>query len=297
MVTRLAWASMVGAIAASWGAYPAMAAPPRSAAPHAARSADATYAAAQSALDEQRYFDAENLLDFAALDKVSDPRLTLLSGELSLVQNHPREALADFRKAASSSAIHAQALQGQGIALAMLGQAADALALLEQAVLEQPTAWRAWNALASQYDDRADWPRAETAYEKAMTASGGSAIVLNNRGFSRLLQHRFDDAIGDLTAALQKRPDLAQARTNLRLTLAMKGDYERALAGGSAQEQARLLNNAGLAARLRGDYSASSDLLERAIKAKGEFYGLANDNLAETRRLSSPASQAPDAVR
>ncbi len=77
----------------------------------------------------------------------------------------------------------------------------------------------------------------------------------------------------------------------------MNGDYARAVAGGSAQEQARLLNNAGWAARLRGDYPASSDLLERAIQAKGEFYGLANENLAETRRLSSPAPQAPDAVR
>ena len=71
-----------------------------------------------------------------------------------------------------------------------------------------------------------------------MEGSGGAAQVLNNRGYSRLLQHRRDEAIADLVAALRKRPDMAEARTNLRLALAMGGDYERAVSGASADDRA-----------------------------------------------------------
>ena len=85
----------------------------------------------------------------------------------------------------------------------------------------------------------------------------------------------------DSVAALQKKPDLTSARNNLRLAIAMKGDYGRAVAGGGDNDRAAILNNAGFAAMLRGDYSQAKDLLGQAIKAKGEYYAVAAANLAD----------------
>ncbi len=144
---------------------------------------------------------------------------------------------------------------------------------MQRAVTEDPSAWRAWNALAGEYDNRREWTQAGAAYDHAFTDSSGAAVVLSNRGYSRLLQGRVDEGVADFVDALKKKPDFAEARTNLRLGLAMKGDYTRAVSGGSPQDQgSALLNNAGFAAALRGDYAQAEDLLDQAMKAKGEYY-------------------------
>lgn len=249
----------------------------------------------QRAIDEQRLLDAGRILDEALLGGAKDPRLTLLSGDVSLARGRYNAALAAYKEAEAAPADHAKALQGQGLALSMLGRSDEALAILQKSVAEDPSAWRAWNALGSEYDNRAQWSLADAAYEHAMTASGGSALVLNNRGYSRLLQHRRDEAVSDFVAALQKKPGLAEARTNLRLALAMGGDYDRAIAGGAPADQAILLNNAGFAAGMRGDYAMAEDLLGRAITLKSEYYGRASENLKIVRALAAQSAANPNA--
>ena len=121
--------------------------------------------------------------------------------------------------------------------------------------------------------------------------------MLNNRGYSRLLQHQRDLAVADFVAALRKKPDLAEARTNLRLALAMGGDYDRAIAGGTASEQAALLNNAGFAATMRGDYTSAEQLLNKALALKSEYYTVASDNLKIVRALSARSEGGSNAAR
>jgi ATP/maltotriose-dependent transcriptional regulator MalT len=99
-------------------------------------------------------------------------------------------------------------------------------------------------------------------------------------------QSRLDEAILDFVAALQKKPDLASARNNLRLAMAMKGEYDRAINGAAATDRAAVLNNAGYAAMLRGDYTKAKDLLTQAMKAKGEYYAIAAANLEMTQNLT-----------
>lgn len=240
------------------------------------------------ALDEQRYADASRLLDLASIDSSKAAELVLLSGELGLAQGRYADALVDFRAAEARPADRIDALQGQGLALSMLGQSDAALAILQKTVAEAPGAWRAWNALGGEYDRRREWDKAEAAYGHALENAKSPAVVLNNRGYSRLLQRRTDEAVEDLVAALQKKPDLAQAKTNLRLALAMKGDYRRATAAGPRDDQAALLNNAGFAASLAGDQAKAEELLDLAMKARGEFYLRASDNLTRARRAPTP---------
>ena len=241
----------------------------------------------QTAYDDQRYLDAGKLLDQALLASGSDPRLTYWAGELNLARGRYQDALSNFMSIKTEPKVHSKAMAGEGIALAKLGRSQEAIASLQAAVNEDPKAWRAWNALGSEYDRRHDWANAEAAYGHALSASEGAAIVLNNRGFSRLSQKKLDQAISDFVAALQKKPDLAPARANLRLAMSMQGEYERAVNGAVAADQAIALNNAGYAAMLRGDYDKAKDLFTRAMKVKGGYYSLAAANLEKAHNLAS----------
>jgi Flp pilus assembly protein TadD len=240
----------------------------------------------QSAFDDERYLDASRLLDQALLTSGSDPRLTYWAGALNLAHGGYQDALNNFSAIKTDPKMHTLALAGEGIALSALGRHEEAIASLQAAVMEDPKAWRAWNALGSEYDRRHDWANAEAAYTQAISGSGGAAIVLNNRGFSRLSQKKLDLAIADFVAALQKKPDLAPARNNLRLSMSMQGDYDRAIKGAPPTDQAAVLNNAGYAAMLRGDYGKARELFTQAMKAKGGYYAVAAANLELTQSLS-----------
>ncbi|HEY2052272.1 MAG TPA: tetratricopeptide repeat protein [Caulobacteraceae bacterium] len=288
----LALAAMLGAVASAQAGLLDHKRPAAAAAP---KISDADIARIQRALDEGRLLDAAKLLDAAVLAAGDDPRVTLLIGDLALARGQYADALASFKEVEAHDDTRARSLQGQGIALSLMGRRDDAIAMLKRAVAEDPSAWRAWDALAAGYDDRRDWTQAEAAYDHALANSDSAAIVLNNRGFSRLLQARAGDAIADLVQALQKKPDLAAARTNLRLAMAMKGEYDRALAGEAGHDQASLLNNVGFGAMMRGDYPKAEEFFNQAITAKGEYYDRASANLIMARTLEAKPVAAPDA--
>jgi Flp pilus assembly protein TadD len=250
------------------------------------------FAEIQRALDEQRLLDAGNLIDQALLAGDKNPRLVIFAGQLKLARARYDDALADFKQVETTPAVAGDALEGEGLALALLQRSDEAFQVLQKAVGAKPSAWRAWNALGSEYDARRRWPEAEAAYERALTESDRSPLVLNNRGFSRLLQGRPDDAVRDFVEALAKKPDLPAARTNLRLAMAMRGEYDRASAGAPQDNEAANLNNAGFVAMMRGDYAAAEKLFERAMQAKGEYYGraAANAQLAQALKTQTEAA-------
>ncbi len=239
---------------------------------------DALVADIDTALKEGRRVDATALLNRALLGGGGDPRFMVLLGEASLSRDDYEGALAAFRQVPGDGASHWRARQGEGLALSILGRSDAAIAVLREVVSKDPSLWRAWNGLGSEYDRRHDWTRAEAAYAQALQASDGDAWVLNNRGFSRLLQGRLDEAATDLVKALEKRPDLAAARGNLRLAIALQGEYGRAAAKGGGDDPAALLNNAGFGAILRGDYDKAIALLDQAGQARGAYYPLASEN-------------------
>jgi Flp pilus assembly protein TadD len=249
--------------------------------------------AISQALDERRYLDAGALLDQAVAEGVNSPEITRLTGELLLARGRTADALSVFRVLVANPAEKARALEGEGLSLSLLGRSDEALADLKQATELDPTLWRAWSGLGVEYDLRRDWQHAQTAYGKALAAPGANAaVVLNNRGYSRLLQRQTDLAAADFVAALQKDPSLAEARTNLRLTLGIEGHYARAALTGVGDDRAAVLNNIGVAAALRGDYVAADKLLNEAIAARGQFYNRAAENLQIARELAARQNQA-----
>ena len=241
------------------------------------------------AIDEQRHSDAGKLLDRAFAAGMSDPRLMVLTGELHLARGQNEDALASFSSVQITPELAAQAATGKGIALSRLGRSPEAIQALRQAVAQDPAAWRAWNALGVEYDRQKNWQQADLAYAEALKSPHAGAMVYNNRGYSRLLQGRQQEASADFVAALDRDPAFAVARTNLRLALAVRGEYERATTVSGAEDKAAILNNAGFAALMRGDLLQAESLFTQAIAARGKTYARAQENLELTRGLMASA--------
>jgi Flp pilus assembly protein TadD len=183
------------------------------------------------------------------------------------------------------------------LALSQLGRSNEALAALQSATAKDKGLWRAWNGLGREYDFRRQWSKAQAAYAAALAAPGvNMAIVLNNRGYSHLLNKEMDLASADFVAALDRDPGLAAARTNLRITLALQGAYGRAASTGVGDDRAAVLNNVGLTAAMRGDYLQAEKLLGEAMAARGQYYARAAENLQLSQDLAARADEAPAAA-
>ncbi len=263
-VTALAWLLLIPA-AAGAGQPPV-----------AAETIKADIAAA---IDEGRLADAGESLTEALRLYPGRAEFHVLEGDLDLQRGQLPEALEAYQRAESDAANRGLALQGEGIALAGLGRDAESFRRLSEAAASGVADWRTWNALGAYYDGLRQWIEADAAYAKAIDLSGGSAIVLNNRGYSRLLRRQSEAAAEDFAAALRLRPGMSPARTNLRLALAMSGQYDQATEGAGPDDQARLYNNAGLMAAARNDFPQARALLQRALTTSPEYYQRAADNL------------------
>lgn len=261
-------------------------------APAATANHEAALAELDRALDEGRLVDAGRILDMSLASGRRDPGLMLRSGELHLARQRYAEADASFAQAETAPELRARALQGRGVALAQLGRSDQAVGVLREAVKADPNLWRAWNALGVESDRRRDWTGAEEAYAKALAIPAAEAAVYNNRGYSRLLQGRLGEAAADFVAAVDKDPSLAVARSNLRLTLALRGEYAKATAVTDTNDRPAALNNAGFAAVMRGDLASAEQLFKQAIAARGSAYGRAYENLALVGALKGEAGKA-----
>ena len=243
----------------------------------------------------------QTLLDRAVIAGVKAPALTTLQGDLLIYRGRYSDALDAYKTVVGDPTEKARALQGEGLAYSLLGRSDEALGALKAATLLDKTLWKAWNGLGREYDLRREWANSKTAYAAALAAPGAdSAIILNNRGYSELLQGQIDAAATDFVAALDREPGLGAARTNLRLALAMEGHYARASVTGVGDDRAAVLNNVGLAAAMRGDYLQADKLLGEAIAAKGQYYAKAAENLELSRSLAERKDDSlslPDGAR
>lgn len=259
---------------------PQVAAPP----PSAKVSSDVIMLA-QKALAEQRLQDAEVLLERLLLTDPTNLEARLLRGEVILAKGRPNQAMSVFSGLQDFPEVEARARQGLGIALLLTGAPEPAVDHLKAAVDEDPTLWRAWNALGSYYDSREDWGDAIDAYAMALAERPNDAMILNNRGFSYFMQGDLDEAIADLQRAIRLDPKLKPAQVNLRLAHAWTGRYLHALTGVTDKELPQVLNNIGYVAMMRGDLENAEAYLQRAMETDPTFNEKAWNNLAQLRHM------------
>ena len=243
-------------------------------------AAPETLALAETAFNEGRFTDATAILERVLLGDPQNVRANYIMAEINLAIGDLRRAEAAFTQLAKIPEVRPDALQGKAIAQLRDGRGSDARADLEEAVIAAPELWRAWTALGFVYDMAREWESAEDAYTRAIELQPDAAIVHNNRGYSRILQQRYADAVGDLVAALKLDPRSAEAQRNLRIALAWDGNYNEAIAGAVPGSQAEVFNNVGYVALLKGDFDAAEGYLLRSIEADPSFNETAYRNLA-----------------
>ena len=241
-----------------------------------------------SALETRRAARAKQLYQAILAQAPDDPAALMGLGEAEVLLGDFEAALDHSRRAAELAAerteLKGRALHNSGIALLLTDRAQEAETTLEAAVENDARSWRAWNALGRARDAHKEWEKAREAYERALALAPGEAIVLNNFGLSKLSAGDLDGAARLFVRALEVSPDLATAETNLRLSLALRGQYDEAVAGVDAENLPDALNNAGYAALLRGDYPKARMLFLQAIDASPSFHEPSWSNL---RFLSS----------
>ncbi len=240
---------------------------------------------AKKAVADGRYADARTILQRVFLAEAENIQAKLLAAEVTLATGKAEHAEALFDAIASDPAVEARALQGKGLALIKLGESEKGIEVLQQAVKKNSGLWRGWNALAYQYDIEGQWQKSTKAYDQAINGSPKTAFLYNNRGFSRLLQKNTDAAIKDLRTAVRLDPKLKVARHNLRLALAWKGQYDRAMLGVVKDQQGTALNNVGFVALLRGDFPTAEAYFLRALEADAAYHQIAHKNLSYLRSL------------
>jgi Flp pilus assembly protein TadD len=244
-------------------------------------------AVAEQAIEQGRYQDAKLLLERVLLSEPNNPRARLGMAEVQLAFKSLAAAEKSFAALTEVPEVADRARQGRGIALLVKGEEQAAALVLQQAVTEDPSLWRAWNALGLLHDRNGAWAEATAAYDRALELRPDSAMLYNNRGFSYLLRREPERAIADFDTALRIDPRLVAAQENLRLAFAWTGQYERALLGVSSRDFGRAYNNVGFVALLRGDLPAAESYLLRSMEADAKFNRIANKNLEYLRGLKA----------
>ena len=274
-------------------AHPALAAasPDAATAPSLPDGATLTFEFIDKALADGRLKAAADLIT-RARNRYEGPELRLRESELLLASGLRTEAEMGFRVLEAEPALAARAKTGRAIGLMRAGETTLAQELLTTATAIDPSLARAWSALAVLADWKQDWKLAEGHYAKAIAAAPADAIIYNNRGYSRLLQRRAAEAEADFVKALDLKPGLASAETNLRLSRGLQGHYTEAFAGSKREQLGRDLNTVGYAALLRGDHKLAESYFSRALELDPQYQGTAAANLAYLKQLSGQAAAA-----
>ena len=192
--------------------------------------------AVDAAIDQRRTEDAAVLLGRILKNDPNNSQAQLRIAEMYLLSNKLLVAAAAFKHLTTIGDVRAKALQGFGIAMMRQGELDTAHKALKEAVDEDASLWRAWNALGLYYDSQSHWNDARLSYKQALAAKPNLALIRNNLGYSLLMQRKFADATSAFKMALRINPDLKAAKSNLRLSLAWEGKYQEATAGAKSAD-------------------------------------------------------------
>ena len=160
-----------------------------------------------------------------------------------------------------------------------VGKSSDPELRLNQALENDPTDPRLWNALGRFHDSTGAPLRAQDAYLQALAVGGSDASVINNLGMSLLMQGQREAAFSKFEQAAELQPDTPLYDNNRRLTLALLGDYKGATEGLPSETASDILNDAGFIAKTRNETVQATTLFKAAIDSSETYHARAHENL------------------
>lgn len=247
-------------------------------------------------LAAHKFADARAKFAHALKEQPENDRARLGLAEAQLGLRQLVDALSGFESVMESEPLRAQALQGRGVVLSLMGRDTLALPLLRQAVSRDPTLWRAWNAIGRSHAIAGEAAQALASYDRALLSNPQAAPVHNNRGMALMMAKRYDEAEEAFRRALAIDHDLPAAEMNLRLALAWQGKYDEALAGLKRSEAPPTLNNIGFVAMERGDFAKAKIFFTKAMEISPSYYPTAAKNLEYLEQQSRKVAAAPAAT-
>jgi Flp pilus assembly protein TadD len=177
----------------------------------------------------------------------------------------------------------------------------DATTAFEEVLAAAPDHTTAHHGLAIVADLTEDWTKAEHHYKQALRQQPRDANLLNDLGYSYLLQDRFFDASRYLNQAVEMQPQHEHAQINLA-TLALKqGDRDEAMSrlsqlfdpATALQHLTRLESQHGISSPNSRIAAAGSPELPPKDATVEEVMALA----AQHRRAAQAARQQRDALQ
>ena len=256
----------------------------------AQEAAVSDYALIGQAIEAGRLMQARTMLAnriVAERDSESDStELDILSAELALAERRDIQALAAFNDLDQRGITDCRVQAGLGLSLMRQQKAGEALNHLRAATKACPNNWQAWNALGVALDLDRDWHGSAAAYEAAFRLTDNRAAIMNNYGFSLLLQRRFAAAGQLFAAAARAEPGNQRYANNADIARTMAGEpltNTRDSAGRDSadrQDWARRLNNAGYASLLAGRADEAKAYFSRSLHSSDNYFQRASANLS-----------------
>lgn len=157
-----------------------------------------------------------------------DKAITLALARNLRFAGNPQKAIAVLNNSAAGQAPDALTLLEMGKDYLAADQLNLAEPTLERARAAAPLNWEILSSLGVVYDYKGDYQKAQQQYDAALFADPENPTVLNNKALSLAQQGRLDEAVATMKAATDQPSASAQARQNLALLMALKGDADAA---------------------------------------------------------------------
>jgi Flp pilus assembly protein TadD len=236
---------------------------------------DAAHAIEAGRLDQARMMISRALAAGATEAQAARPL-----ADLAFAEGNNAEALARYQWLLATAPGDSRLCERAGIAALRLGDAARAASLIICATKPANASWRGWNARGVLADMQSDWDEADRAYERAAQLAPNEAEIANNQGWSQLLRGNWQAAAFRLERAAALDPRSKRIANNLELARAALADgLPERRSGESGRAWAERLNDAGVAAQLRGDKARAVAAFSQALEASETWYPRAANNL------------------
>jgi len=234
------------------------------------------------AIAMRRFDQAQMMISAAVKEGSPSAAIKRPLAALAFAAGRNEEALARLAALLVASPNDALLLEQATIAAIRCGETEQAALFAARATRHPAASWRAWNAKGVLADAARDWNEADRAYGRAAALAPKRPEVANNVGWSRLLRGDWQGADEALARAAASAPGSVRMANNLDLArMALAGELPTQRTGDSSEVYAARLNDAGVAAWLRGEPSRARAAFAQAIVASGRWYERADANLAQ----------------
>ena len=245
----------------------------------AAAGGDALTDASQ-AMEAGRLSQARAMIAAEIAKGAKGARVERMLADLAYASKNHAEAAARYDALIAAGHADAALFERAAISTLKTGALAKAAILSHHATVARDASWRAWNTRGVIADMQNDFAKADDAYGHALNLAPGNPDALNNLGWSYMLRGRWADAIATLETVAAGKTASAKLRNNLELArAAVANDLPRRHPGESDSAFAARLNDAGVAAQVRGDTKRAIAAFAQAIAARTSWYERAANNL------------------